>query len=290
MEYQIYLDVLFFWNFLLDVLMLHQTGLLLFAGTGSSKKSIGRILLGGGIGAAGSCLVTLGLGLPIFLKVILTIPGLSCLMVWVGFSRGRGRPGRRLFVRQYLTLLGDSLLLEGLVVFLQYRFMLNTFRAVLLAGGLTEGGILLYRLLKARKNHVYDVCLSYDGRPIYIKGFYDTGNHLACPWNQKAVHIVDESCLFQSHSDEKRRNPKGEEQKEQGKEELREGFFYIPFSSVGKEGGLMKAVQADWLKIFREEGELFIERPVVALGAASLFYGRPYRMILHSSVAEQKGD
>lgn len=286
MEYQIYLDVLFFWNFLLDVLMLHQTGLLLKAGGGSRKKNIGKIVMAGGIGAAGSCLVTLGLGLPIFLKVILTIPGLSCLMVWVGFSRGKGKPGRRLFVRQYLTLLGDSLLLEGLVVFLQYRFFLNTFWAVLLAGSLTEGGIFLYRGLKARKNHVYDVCLSYDGRPIYIKGFYDTGNHLVCPWNQKAVHIIDEACLAESFSDEKGGKTEGEEESRK-KEEFKEGFFYIPFSSVGKEGGIMKAAQADWLKIFREEGELLVEKPVVAFGAASLFYGRPYRMILHSSVAER---
>lgn len=286
MEYQVYLDVLFFWNFFLDVLMLHQTCLILNAGGRRKKESIARILLAGGIGAAGSCLVTLGLGLPIFLKVILTIPGLSCLMVWAGLPRGRGRLGRRLFIRQYLTLLGDSLLLEGLVIFLQYRFLLSTFPAVVLAGGLTEAGILLYRRARKERTHLYDVCVSYEGCPVFIKGFYDTGNHLVCPWNQKAVHIIDESCLIPSFSDEKGRKSE-EEPGGTEKEGLKEGFFYIPFSSVGKEGGIMKAVQADWIKIFREEGELLIEKPVVAFGAASLFYRRPYRMILHSSVGER---
>lgn len=270
MEYQVYLDVLFFWNFFLDCLMLHQTKLLLGGSGGTWKRSVIKILLGGGAGALGSCLVTLGMGLPLFLKVILTIPGLSCMMVWIGLPRAKGKAGRRLFFRQYLTLLADSLLLEGLVFFLQYRFMFPTFRAVLLAGGLTEGAILIYKRLKTRQNHLYRVCLKYNGVPIYIKGFYDTGNHLVCPWNGKAVHILDASCLDAPPAEG--------------------SFFYIPFSSIGKEGGIIKAVQAESLQVFREEGAFFVESPVVALGTPSLFQGRPYRMILHSSVAEQKGD
>lgn len=270
MEYQVYLDVLFFWNFLMDCLMLHQTELLLGKSKGNRKRRIVRIGIAGGIGALGSCLVTLCLGLPIFLKVVLTIPGLSCLMVLTAFPGTKGGGGRRLFFKRYLTLLADSLLLEGLIVFLQYRFSFRTIWAVLLSGGLTELGILIYKRMRTRRSHLYNACLCCGGEPISVKGFYDTGNHLACPWNGKAVHILDESCLEKPPSE-------GE-------------FFYIPFSSVGKEGGIMRAVQAESLRLFWEEGELFIEKPIVALGAASLFDGRPYRMILHSSVAEEKGD
>lgn len=281
MEYQVYLDVLFFWNFCLDCLMIHQTGLLLREKQRKGKRQMLKTMLAGAIGALGSCLVTLLYSLPLFLKLLLTIPGLSLLMVWVGFSRGKGRTGKRLFVRQYLTFLGNSLLLGGLVVFLQYRFYCNTFFAILLAGSFTEAGIRIYRGLKMRQNHLYDVCLCYGGRPICIKGFYDTGNHLVCPWNKKPVHVIDEACLRKESAD-------GNEQEKQSTKELTEGFFYIPFSSVGKEGGIMKATQAESLKVFREEGELLIEKPIVALGASSLFSGRPYQMILHSSMADTK--
>ncbi len=270
MEYQVYLDVLFFWNFLLDILILHQAGLLLGKRREHWKKAIIRNVIAGGTGAFGSCLVTLGYGLPFFLKIVLTIPGLSCVMVWIGFPRAKGREGRRQFFRQYLTFLGDALLLEGLVVFLQYRFSFSAAMAILLAGGIMEGGIFLYQRLRGGQSHLHDVCLCIGGQSFCMKGLYDTGNHLACPWNGKAAHILDESCLEALS--------------------LEGGFFYIPFSSVGKEGGILKAVQADSLRIVWEEGEIFIEKPIVALGAASLFSGRPYRMILHSSVAEQKGD
>lgn len=287
MEYQVYLDVLFFWNLTLDCLILHQTGLLLGRTGGTGKRYILRIAIAGAVGAVGSCLVTVCYRLPFFMKLVLTIPGLSCLMVWIGFTRAKGRAGVRLFVRQYLTFLGNALLLGGLVVFFQYRFSLSTLWAVLLAGGLTEIGIRLYHCLKARQNHLYDVCLYYGGRSIRIKGFYDTGNHLICPWNQKAVHIMDEACLSEEVPvRESQKEP--EEPGRQKKEELTEGFFYIPFSSVGKEGGIIKAAQAESLKVFREEGELLIEKPIVALGASSLFSGRPYQMILHSSIAEIK--
>ena len=287
MEYQVYLDVLFFWNLILDCLILHQTGLILKRNREKGKRQTLQIIVAGIVGAIGSCLVTICYFFPLFLKLVLTIPGLSCLMVWIGFPRAKGSAGRRLFVRQYLTFLGNSLLLGGLVVFLQYRFSLGTFWAVALAGSLTEGGIRLYRGFKTRQNHLYDVCLYYGGRPINIKGFYDTGNHLICPWNQKAVHIIDEACLGEEIPVGERQ----EEEKEPGsqkKEELAEGFFYIPFSSVGKEGGIIKAAQAESLKVFRDEGELLIEKPIVALGASSLFHGRPYQMILHSSISDIK--
>lgn len=310
MEYQVYLDVLFFWNLMLDCLILHQTGLLLGGSGEKGKRRLLRTAAAGVLGAAGSCLAALCYALPFFLKIVLTLPGLSCLMVWVGFSRAKKRAGRRLFVRQYLTFLSDALLLGGCVVFLQYRCSLRTFPAVLLAGGLTEAGICLYRLLKKRQDLLYDVCLYYGGKEFYVKGFYDTGNHLICPWNQKAVHILDEACLrgeashgasrieSQIESQIKSRiesqiksriesQIEGSETDRQ-KEELTEGFFYIPFSSVGKEGGIIKATQAEALKVFREEGEFLIERPIVALGASSLFSGRPYQMILHSSIADIK--
>ena len=138
MEYRVYLDVLFFWNLILDCLILHQTGLLLGRNGEKGKKRILRIAMAGAVGAVGSCLVTICYFFPLFLKLVLTIPGLSCLMVWIGFSRAKKSAGGRLFARQYLTFLSDALLLGGLVVFLQYRFSLSTFWAVALAGGLTE--------------------------------------------------------------------------------------------------------------------------------------------------------
>ena len=287
MEYQVYLDILFFWNLILDCLILHQTGLLLQKNREKTKRRVFKTVMAGIVGAVGSCLVTICYFFPFFLKLVLTIPGLSCLMVWIGFSRAKGKAGGRLFVRQYLTFLGNSLLIGGLVIFLQYRFSLSTLWAVALTGGLTEGGIRLYQALKTRQNHLYDVCLYYGGKEIHIKGFYDTGNHLICPWNQKAVHIIDETCLDGALSVGERQE-KTKEPDRQKKKELTEGFFYIPFSSVGKEGGIIKAAQAESLKVFQEEGELLIEKPIVAFGASSLFSGRPYRMILHSSIADMK--
>lgn len=277
MLYEVYLDVLFFWNFLLDFLILHQTGLLDTKRRKVSVKKLGRKLLASGIGAMGSILITLLYGLPVFVKFFFSVVVLSFLMVKIGFREKRYRRSPGQFLRQYLIFFGDTLLLGGLVLFLQYQLHLTTFFAVILAGGLTESGICFYIHCRKKQSNLYEVGISYLGTNVFVKALYDTGNRLVCPWNGKPVHIVDAACL-----------PDGEALlgRTEG-ENLSEGFFYVPFSSVGKEEGLLKATEAGVLRINGEEGELIIRKPIIALGEPSLFVGRPYQMILNCSVFEK---
>ncbi len=269
MYYQVYLDVLFFMNFCLDFLLLHFTKSVLRA-----PKSLGRSCLGGGLGALGNCLLALAAAWPFWLKVLLSVPGLSLLIVWAGFPRSRAG----IFWKRYLTFLGMTFLLGGLVLALQYQMHLKTGWALAAGGAAVWAGIRLFDLFRRQKTNLYEVCLCYKGKQIFLKGLYDTGNHLVCPWNGKGVHVVDEACM--------RAYIKGEDGEEAVKngEKAQAGFFYIPFSSVGKEGGIIKAIQAEELKVFREEGELFFEKPILALGKPSLFAGKEYHVILHSEI------
>lgn len=277
MEYRIYLDVLFFWNFVLDSLILIQTQQLFSSGRQALRTTWAGRLAAAASGGLGSCFLTVLYGLPFFLKVLLFFPGLSLWMVWIGFRKSR-KGGKKQFWKQYFVFLGDTFLLGGLVLFLQYRFRLSTAPSVAFAACLSEAGILISRRLRWEKTHIYPVCLTYQGRQIQTQGFYDTGNHLVCPWNQKGVHVVNEACLWEGST---------KDGCQASVPELAEGFFYVPFSSVGKEGGLLKATQADVLQVFFEEGELRIEKPIVALGAASLFCGQPYEILLHSGITKE---
>ncbi len=267
MYYQVYLDVLFLMNFCMDFLVIHFTKSLL-----KLPKTFGRTCLGSLLGAVGSCLLTLGYGLPFWLKLALSIPGLSLLMVKAAFPKCKAKA----FWKRYLVFLGMTFILGGLIVFLQYKIHLRTVLSLALGGGVLWLGIGAWNRFQARKTNLYRVCLYEKGEEIFIQGLYDTGNHLVCPWNGKEAHVVDEASIMPILK------------KTETGEELPEGFFYIPFSSVGKEGGMLKAKQIEGLKVFREEGELFFEKPILALGKPSLFDGKPYHIILHSETFDQR--
>lgn len=276
MYYQVYLDVLFFMNFCLDFLLLHFTKSVFRA-----PKSLSRSCLGGALGALGNCLLALAAAWPFWLKILLSVPVLSLLIVWAGFPGSRGG----IFWKRYLTFLGMTFLLGGLVLALQYQLQLKTGWALAAGGAAVWMGIRLFDFFRRRKTNLYEVRLCYKGEQIFLKGLYDTGNHLVCPWNGKGVHVVDEACMRAYIKEENGMETAGSgNQSSIDGDGTPEGFFYIPFSSVGKEGGIIKAVQAEELKVFREEGELLFEKPILALGKPSLFTGKEYHVILHSEI------
>lgn len=260
MYYELYLDVLFLVNFIMDFLMISYVKKTL-----KIPYSWGRTILGALLGALGSCLLVFGYKIPWFFRFMMSYIGISMAMVRFGFPKTKWKG----MVKRYFVLLLYSFLLGGIIFFLQYKWTLSLVKSLAAAGILSFLLLEILQKIKQYGNHIFEVKLLVEGETIKLKGLYDTGNHLVCPWNGKEVHVVDETCL----------------NKYVGKEHQEEGLslFPIPFSSVGENQGVMMAVQIDAMSIEGEEGRITVKnKPVIGLGSKKLFQNRPYQIILHS--------
>ncbi len=254
MIYQVYVDILFLMNLVMNLFLLFCVKRAL-----KIAYTWKRTILGALTGALFSCLLLFTYGISEILKFMISYFGLPLLMVWTGFSPIAGRQWKKLV----LVLYGMTLLLGGIVFFLQYKWSMSGGKALFFSMAIQFIGLEIFSRIKDRKRNLYRVNLKVEGEMISVKGLYDTGNLLVCPWDGKEVYIIDETYL-------------------ENVKNLKE--YRIPFSSVGKEKGLLRAVQISAMSVVGDDGKMVVKtQPVIGLGAKALFENRSYQMILHSN-------
>lgn len=255
MEYELYVDVWFVTNFIMDSAALLVAGRLM-----RQRIRAGRILLGSFVGTAGSICLFFFLNHYTWYQLgvhFLVNPA----MVWLCYR-----------CRKWKQFLGQWLL---------------TYLSVILLGGAMEwsvrnlghgeqfwfclAGALLFLVLADRviqeflrqKETVCKILLMTKEGSIEAKGFWDTGNLLMDPIMGKPVHIVRRELLG--------------EQIERGRLSVR----LIPYHSLGKEDGLLEAVTIEGMYILKEEQPLYLEKPVLGLAREALFQDERYDVILN---------
>lgn len=126
-------------------------------------------------------------------------------------------------------------------------------------------GVRMYQNYKRIQKGIYPVELNYGGKRILTHGFYDSGNHLKDPYTGKGVHIISDKLLSQLSV---------KTQKE----------VYIPYQSLGKEQGIIRAYYLDYIRIQKEQD--VAEEWEVPVGAANenLFEGKQYQIILNERI------
>lgn len=260
MYYQVYLDVLFLVNFLMDFYMIFYVKRVM-----KISYTWKRTFLGAVAGAVLSCLTVFMYGVPFICKMLFSYVGIPVVMVWLGFPV----VNRRGKFKRYLALTACSFFLGGLTFFLQYKWSLSYIKSLGFTIVISFIILEILRKIKQCRGNVFEVKLLVAGETIRLKGLYDTGNSLVCPWNGKEVHVADEA-FFEAYL-----------KAENGKGKLPE--FQIPFSSVGKNKGLLKAVQISAMTIEGDDGIVAVKsNPLIGLGSKELFEKKPYQIILHS--------
>ena len=131
-------------------------------------------------------------------------------------------------------------------------------------------GILLfafrqYSRCRRKHGHIYPVRLYIGEKEFCLKGLVDTGNSLTDPWFHKPVSIVEQRAL--------------ESVDEEGLKELK--IHMIPYSSIGKPGGVLMGIVISRMVIEEEEWERTVEKPVLALCRERIASDGRYQMILH---------
>lgn len=272
MTYNLYVDVLFLVNFIMDYTVLALLSVVL-----KVHATTRRMILGSAAGAGWAVFITAFPVLPGWLERLITYTVVSTLMVWITFrfqslrELARGvcglyltavTAGGAFYALYYHTRAGYyvELLIRGHMV----QAMPLSIWILLIAGTYFGTKYLWCILLEARKRkkNYYQVTLYYRGRTEHVTALLDTGNHLYEPVTHKPVHVITyDACKYLCESIS--------------------AIIYIPYHSLGTKDGMIPGVFLDAMEIEQDGQMTRIERPLVAISKESLSPGGEYQMLLH---------
>lgn len=256
--YELYIDVLFLVNFLMDYILLLVTKKVL-----RISSSYGRICIGALTGAFLTCLVT-AVGIPFtFIKVILFYVLVPSAMLAAGIPLKS--PDR--FMRALITLYISGFLVGGIFAYLdQYVQVGSLFFALAMASYYLASGALkmLSLLFHFGESHCL-VTLSFGGESCRAEAIVDTGNRLRDEASGKAVSIISRKLAERLLG-----------------EGTPEGIRYIPYQTIGKGKGVIPVIPIDSICIDGRE-ERQVKHPMVAISEDSSF-GNGYDVILNPDI------
>lgn len=270
----IYVDVYFAYNFLMDFAVLFITGIVF-----KNKKSIFRITISAGMASLYSVFLLVlnagGVVAKIFTYIIIPI-----LMVFLAF----GKSDIKNQIRKVLTLYFVTFVLSGIVNAFYYSKGFET-NIIEMATSGTFGNIsisfilcivvvagtfttqMIYAIGKRIKNgrQLFYVTLTVQKKKIHVTALCDTGNSLIDPMTKKPVSVIEKSCL-KPLKDKKLK------------------YLVVPYNSIGKKHGLMEAFIADCMDV---DG-VAINNAIIGIHDGKLEQNKMYQMILHPDMLKEK--
>ena len=269
MEQDIYLDVYFSFNFLMDFFVLFLTGIII-----KNNKKIYRTIVSAIIGATYATIVMITEGMEIYqksigifqkgigedltkpLKIVLTYVVIVYVMELIAYGKYNAVTMTRNMIIIYII----TFILSGAVnaYYCENRVDgINVTKTILLVFFIE---IFLVVLVKRSQKDVsitslYQVTLLVDGNRINVIGLADTGNSLTEPITGKPVSIIQAEEL----------------------KKIPDKILLVPYNSVGKERGLMRAFVADNMIV---NGRT-VEKPIIGIHKGSFGGNNRYQLILH---------
>ena len=272
MEQDIYLDVYFSFNFLMDFYVLFLTGIII-----KNNKKIYRTIVSAIIGATFATIDMITEGMEIYqksigifqkgigedltkpLKIVLTYVVIVYVMELIAYGKYNAVTMTRNMIIIYII----TFILSGAVnaYYCENRVDgINVTKTILLVFFIE---IFLVVLVKRSQKDVsitslYQVTLLVDGNRINVIGLADTGNSLTEPITGKPVSVIQAEEL----------------------KKIPDKILLIPYNSVGKERGLMRAFVADNLIV---NGRT-VEKPIIGIHKGSFGGNNRYQLILHPKI------
>ena len=257
--YELYVDVLFLVNFMMDYLLL-----LLLKKMLKCTATHGRLLLGATVGALFSCLIII---LPIpytVIKLLLFHGVVNIFMIQTGLKIKKGKE----LIKACALLYVGGFLLGGIMQALhQYVSKGSLFFAIAafgyyLASKLWDVIVSIQKMNRTR----CEVELFWGEKTFQMRGLIDTGNGLKDPISHKPVSIIDKAVAKAFLGEMKMTKVR-----------------YVPFHSIGKGEGVLLAVEIDKMCIHYEQ-EIWIERPLLGVSEEKISSEGEYQMILNPNL------
>lgn len=250
MYYEFYIDQFFLEQLLTDGILLFLAAKLL-----GKNLSVRRLAAGSAVGAAvTTALIYLG-------HPMLSFLGLVCAGI-VSFT---GRELRRL-PGVILALLFTTVCFGGVqsaaAELVEPPFVVSAAAA----------GCILYEAKRRYTEKEYqsqskaEVTIVWDGISLTLQGFVDTGNSLQEPLSGSPVSILDQRAAGELLSEGW---------------EMRRGFYLIPYRTIGRKKGWMRAFSADEMRVKMAKNTVCIRHPILAISEDVLSEKGSCRIILH---------
>lgn len=262
MEYELYIDIFFLENFMMDYLLLLLVRKIL-----KSSATLGNIAIGALTGALFTCIVVvLPLPLPLVKFILFHACVNICMLKW-----GLRIPWGRECVKALFFLYASGFLLGGIMEhlsqYVNWMEMGSLFFALALGSYYGAGGVLFLLEVFSRQNcWRYEADLYWKGRIVTVESVVDTGNSLRDPVSGDPVSVMD---------------PKTAQELFGGS--MPEHIRFIPYRSVGEDSGILAAVRLDKICIRKgkRRQQRWVENPLVAVSKEELSSDGTYRMLLH---------
>lgn len=270
--YYLYIDVVFFVNLVMDIVVISMVKVIL-----KVRTSAVRIILSSVIGALWTCILAVYPVWPVWLQGLLTYVVVGSLMVKVGLCT----VGIRGLIKGVLGLYLASVALGGMMTALYQHTRIGYYVEQLIRGEYEQGlPLIILALLTAgavfglkylwinvtevqrQESSLYEVKLVSGERSVSTSGLLDTGNQLFEPVSRKPVHVVSEGIWHQLYRDG-------------------EPMIMIPFHTIGTEGGMMPGMILDSMAVGKKQQEKVIIKPLIAVSPKPLCGDGRYEILLH---------
>lgn len=270
----LYIDIIFLENIVMNYIIILATGMICKA-----KIKYIRILLSSILGAIYAVVIYI-INLPLYNNQIIKI-GVSVCMILIAFIP----INVKVLLKQVLIFYLTSFCFGGVAYYLLHTISPKLIKS---ANGILTGtypikiailgGILgffiiniSFKVIKSKitkKDMIYDVKIYYKEKSVSIKAILDTGNFLRDPITNIPVLIVEATKLADILSanilDNVNNIVTGSEF-ENIDEDIKKRCSVIPFSSIGKNNGIIIGFRPDYIKIITEDGEEKRKKVIVGI-------------------------
>ena len=288
----IYIDVIFIENLIINYIIIYLTGII-----SRVKIKQYRIIMGSIIGAIYSIIYYI-VNLKIYSTAIIKII-LSIIIVYISFNSKSFKTLSKQILLFYLV----SFVFGGAAISIIY--MVNssgiTIENGVIIGNYTLKTILIgvivayitlmigFKIIKTRisnKDLICDVVVKINNQKVTTKAMLDTGNLLKEPITNIPVIVMEHTLFYNIIPKEILNNLEeilgGDLSKipENIQEEYVSRLKVIPFSSLGKQNGMLLGIKADWLEIKENDEIREIDKVIIGIYNKSLTKRGEYRSLL----------
>ena len=299
----VYLDVVLLENLCMNYIILFATGYIMKIKMKQLRLVASSLL--GGIYAVIAYLEILPIYSNFGMKIILSI-----LMVYLAFNSKSIKNLSKQLVIFYLTSFAFGGCAFALLYFIKPQNILmrngvyvGTYPIkIALLGGII-GFIVTYigfRVVKTKlhkKDMIYEIEIRIEEKTLNLKAMLDTGNLLKDPISGMPVVVVEKQQLYSIlpakllDNIDKLIGGEGEILLDQIEEKgIFNRFRMIPFSSVGKQNGLMLGFKADQVILKREEEKQIQKNVIIGIFNQNLSRNNSYSALIGMDLLEERSE
>ena len=288
----IYIDIVLIENIIMNYIIILATGIII-----KEKISTIRIVLASLLGAIYSIVCYMNV-FEIYSSIILKFI-LSIVIIYISYNP----PNIKKLMKQLLIFYLISFAFGGAAFALIYiikpqkilmknGLFLGTYplKTVFLAAIITFIIIITaFKIVKtklSKKDMYCNICVKINNNDIYVKAMIDTGNLLKDPLTQKPVLVIEKNSLYNILPKQILNNLENilggdlEKIPEEIQNEYLPRLKFIPFSSLGKQNGMIIGIKSEEIKILYEDNEIRKEDIVIGIYDKSLTKKGEYEALI----------